>query len=103
MKMFGPALAGALPAFVLLVCIQLNARAACMPPSPEMQSWFIGDDTVNHHIWHPVGMLYNGATSATAKVSDGFSLRQLFFADRRLPASNGTSLLAPSHLAKGAS
>ena len=82
MKMFRPALAGILPAFVLLVCIQLNARAASTPPPPEMQSWFTGDDTVNHHIWQPVGTLYNGATSATAKVAAPSQSRQLFFEDR---------------------
>jgi hypothetical protein len=83
MKMFRLALAGILPAFVLLVCIQLNARAGCMPPPPEMQSWFTGDDTVNHHIWQPVAALSHGATYATAKVGDGFlSLRQLLFEDR---------------------
>src|SRR5262249_28777568 len=35
MKMFRLALAGALSAFVLLVCIQLNARVACTPPQPD--------------------------------------------------------------------
>jgi hypothetical protein len=34
MKMFRPALVGALPAFVLFVCVQLNAHAASTPPSP---------------------------------------------------------------------
>src|SRR5262249_2164882 len=34
-KMFRPALAGALSAFVLLICIQLNARVACTPPQPD--------------------------------------------------------------------
>ena len=53
MKMFRPALAGVVPAFVLLVCIQL-ARAAWTPP-PDMQSWFTGDDTVKDHIWQPLG------------------------------------------------
>ena len=69
MKMFRFALAGALSAFVLLVCIQLNARFACTPPPPDMQCWFTGDDTLNHHIWQPVGTLYNGATYATPKVA----------------------------------
>ena len=82
MKMFRAALAGVLPALVLLVCIQLNARAACIPPPPEMQSWFTGDDTVNDHIWQPVGTLYNHATYATAKVAAPSQLRQLFFEDR---------------------
>src|SRR4030095_203421 len=81
MKMFRPALAGVLPAFVLLVCIQLNARAAWTPP-PDMPSWFTGDDMVNDHIWHRVGTLSNGATSATAKVAAPSESRQLCFADR---------------------
>ena len=50
MKMFRLALAAALPAFVLLVCIQLSARAAWTPP-PDMQCWFTGGDTVNDRIW----------------------------------------------------
>jgi N-acetylneuraminic acid mutarotase len=84
MKMFRPALAGVLPAVVLLVCIQLNAHAASTPPPPrrEMPSWFTTDDTVNHHIWQPVGTLYNGATYATAKVAAPSQSRQLFFEDR---------------------
>src|SRR5439155_1631470 len=61
MKMFRLALAGALSAFVLLVCIQLNARVACTPP-PDMQSWFTGDDA--------------------AKVAAPSQSRQLFFEDR---------------------
>ena len=77
MKMFRLAL----PAFVLLVCIQLNARAASTPP-PEVPSWFTGDDTVNDHIWHRVGMLYHGAAYATAKVAAPSQSRQLFFEDR---------------------
>src|SRR5262245_34600527 len=81
MKMFRLALAGALPAFVLFVCIQLNARVACTPP-PYMQSWFTGDGTVNDHIWQPVGTLYNGATYATATVAAPSESRQLFFEDR---------------------
>jgi N-acetylneuraminic acid mutarotase len=82
MKMFRPALAGILPAFVLLVGIQLNARAACTAPPPDMQSWFTGDDTVSHHIWQPVVTPYNGATSATAKVAAPSQSRQLLFEDR---------------------
>jgi hypothetical protein len=70
MKMFRLALAGALPASVLLICIQLNARVACTPPPPDMQSWFTGDNTVSEHIWQPVGTLYNGATYVTAKVAE---------------------------------
>jgi len=81
MKMFRAALAGVLPPFVLLVCIQLNARAAWTPP-PDMQSWFTGDDTVTDHIWQPVGTLYSGATYATAKVAAPSQSRQLFFEDR---------------------
>jgi hypothetical protein len=81
MKMFRPALAGALPAFVLLVCIQLHARAAWTPP-PDMQCWFTGDDTVNDHIRHRVGTLYYGATYATARVAAPSQSRQLFFEDR---------------------
>ena len=54
MKMFRPALAGVLPAFVLLVCVQLNAGpSACHRPGHP--SWLSGDDAVNHHIWQPVG------------------------------------------------
>jgi N-acetylneuraminic acid mutarotase len=84
MKMFRPALVGALPAFILLVCVQLNARATCIPPPPlpEMQSWFSGDNTTNGHIWQPVGTLYNHATDATAKGTAPSQVRQLFFADR---------------------
>ena len=81
MKMFRPALAGILPAFVLLVGIQLNARAACTPP-PDIQSWFTGDDAVNDHIWQPVATLYNSATSATAKVAAPSQSQQLLFEDR---------------------
>ena len=81
MKMFRLALAGVLSAFVLFVCIQLNARVACIPP-PEMQSWFTGGDMVNDHIWQRVGTLYDGATYATAKVAAPSQSRQLFFEDR---------------------
>ena len=81
MKMFRPALAGVLPAFALLVCIQLNARAAWTPP-PDMQSWFTGDDALNHHIWQPVGTLYDGATYAAARVAAPSQSRQLLFEDR---------------------
>ena len=70
------------PALVLLVCIQLNARAACIPPPPEIQSWFTGNDTVNHHIWQVVGTLYNGTTYAAAKVAAPSESRQLLFEDR---------------------
>jgi N-acetylneuraminic acid mutarotase len=82
MKMFRPALAGMLPAFGLLVGIQPLVRAASTPPPPEMRSWFTGGDAVNHHIWLPVGTLYNGATYAAAEVGHGFSLRRVFFEDR---------------------
>jgi len=81
MKMFRLALAGILPAFVLLVGIQTLARAASAPPPPEVLSWSLANDTVNH-IWQPVGMLDNGATFATAKLGDGFSLYRLDFEDR---------------------
>ena len=40
MKMFRPALAGALSAFVLLVCIQLNARVKVAVPSQSRQLYF---------------------------------------------------------------
>src|SRR5262245_7546182 len=80
MKIFRLKLADILPAFILLVSIQLNARAACT--LPLMPSWLTGDDAVNHHIWQPVGTLYNGVTYPTAKLSDGFSLRRLVFEDR---------------------
>jgi hypothetical protein len=46
MKMFRPALAGALPAFVLLVCIQLNARVKVAAPSQSRQLLF--EDRVAH-------------------------------------------------------
>jgi N-acetylneuraminic acid mutarotase len=83
MKRDRSALVGALPAFILLVCVQLNARAACTPPPlPDMQSWFSGDNTTNGHIWQPVGTLDNHATDATAKSTALFQLRQLSFADR---------------------
>jgi len=81
MKMFRPALAGVLPAFVLLVCIQLNARVVCTPPL-DMQSWFTGDDMVNDHIWKPVGTHYTRGTNATAKIAAPSESRQLFFEDR---------------------
>jgi hypothetical protein len=71
MKMLRSALAGILRAFILLVGLQLNVRAASTSPPPVMQSWFTGDDTVNHHIWQSKG-----------KFGDGFSLRQLAFKDR---------------------
>jgi len=70
MKMLRSALAGALPAFVLFLGLQLNTRAASLPPPPYMQS-SLGDDAVNHHIWLP-----------KTKLGDGFSLRQLVFEDR---------------------
>src|SRR4030095_5239436 len=54
MKMFRFALAGVLSAFVLLVCIQLNARVACTPPQPD----------------------------ATARVAAPSESRQLLFEDR---------------------
>ena len=82
MKMFRRTLAGILPAFLLLVCVQLNVRAACTPPPPEMQSWFTGDDTVKNHIWQSIGPLYSGATYATATVAAPSQTRQLFFEDR---------------------
>src|SRR6476620_4790580 len=71
MKMLRSALAGILRAFILLVGLQLNVRAASTSPPPVMQSWLTGDDTVNHHIWQSKG-----------KFGDGFSLRQLAFKDR---------------------
>src|SRR4029434_4278941 len=40
MKMFRPALAGALSAFVLFVCIQLNARVKLAVPSQSRQLFF---------------------------------------------------------------
>ena len=40
MKMFRPALAGALSAFVLLLCIQLNARVKVAAPSQSRQLLF---------------------------------------------------------------
>jgi hypothetical protein len=83
MKMFRAALAGILPAFVLLVCIQLNVRAAwTSPPLRGLQPWFTGDDMVNNHIWQRVGTLYYGATYATAKVAAPSQSRQLVFDDR---------------------
>jgi N-acetylneuraminic acid mutarotase len=83
MKMFRLALAGALSAFVLFVCIQLNARAASTPRPPEMPCWFTGDNTVNDHIWQSVVTLYNnGATYARVKVAAPSQSRQLFFEDR---------------------
>src|SRR6185369_9280585 len=69
-------------AFVLLVCIQLNARAASTPLPPQMQSWFSGEDELNHHIWHQVRTLSNGGNYTPARVGDGFSLRHLLFEDR---------------------
>src|SRR5947207_3410542 len=42
MKMFRPALAGTLSAFVLLVCIQLNARVKVAAPSQSRQLLFEG-------------------------------------------------------------
>ena len=60
----------------------LSPAAWAVSPPPDMQSWFTGDDTVNDHIWQPVGTLYNGATYATAKVAAPSQSRQLFFEDR---------------------
>jgi len=55
MKMFRPALAGALPAFVLLVCIELNARAASTPLPPDTRSWFTGErDAKTPYPWASV-------------------------------------------------
>ena len=83
MKMFRAVLAGVVPAFVFLVCIQFNVRAACTSPPPlDVQSWFVGDDTVNDRIWQRVGTLYNGATYTTARVAAPSQSRQLFFEDR---------------------
>ena len=107
MKMFRFAFAGVLPAFVLLVCIQLNARAAWTPP-PDMQSWFTGDDTVNDHIWQ------RWARSTTAPLpprprslrrpSQGnSSLRIVSLTSEQLKKSTGAiasgrrSVLIPSH------
>ena len=80
MKMFRPALAGVLPAFVLLVCIQLNARVAHTPPPPGMQCWFTGDAMANDYISQLLGTLYNGY--AMASVAAPSQSRQLFFKDR---------------------
>jgi hypothetical protein len=82
MKMFRRTLAGTMPAFVLLVCVQLDVRAASTPLPPEMQSWFTGDDTVKNHIWQSTGPLSSGATYATATVAAPSQSRQLFFEDR---------------------
>jgi hypothetical protein len=82
MKRLNLVLAGFLPALVLLLCIQLNARAASTPSPPEMQPWLTAEDAGNSHIWQPVGTLYNGATYATARVGNGFLLKQLLFEDR---------------------
>jgi hypothetical protein len=81
MKMFRPALAGILPAFVLLIGLQLNARAASTPPAPEMQPWVTGDDTVNNHIWPLGGHVLQRYTCAAAKEDGGSRLRQLSFSD----------------------
>jgi N-acetylneuraminic acid mutarotase len=82
MKMFRPALVGVLPAFVLLVCVQLDVRAASTSLLPEMQSWFASDDTVKNHIWQSMGALYSDATYATATVAAPSQTRQLLFEDR---------------------
>src|ERR1043166_3697107 len=83
MKMFRAVLAGVVPAFVFLFCIQFNGRAARTSPPPlDVQSWFVGDDTVNDRIWQRVGTLYNGATYTTARVAAPSQSRQLFFEDR---------------------
>jgi hypothetical protein len=84
MKMFRPALVSVLPAFILLVCAQVDARATCIlpPPLPAMQSWFSGDDTANDHIWQSVRTLYNHVTDATANGPAAPQLRQLPFGDR---------------------
>jgi hypothetical protein len=81
MKMFRLTLAGTLSSFVLLVGMQLNAPAACIP-SPDMHSWFTGDDGVNDHIWQSMDPLYSGATYATATVAAPSQSRQLFYEDR---------------------
>ena len=85
MKMFRAGLAGVLPAFVLLACIQLNVCAAWTPPPPRppgMQSSFTGEDTANDHIWQTVGTLYNCATHPRTKLTAPSESRQLLFEDR---------------------
>jgi len=83
MKMFRPALVGVLPAFVLLVCVQLDIRAASTPLLQEMQSWFTGDDTAKkNHICQSTGQLSSGATYATITVAARSQSRQLCFEDR---------------------
>jgi N-acetylneuraminic acid mutarotase len=80
--------AGGAPALQILILLAALAfaaplaRATCIPPPPDMQSWFSGDDTANDHIWQPVGTLDNHATYATAKVAAPFELRQLSLEDR---------------------
>ena len=78
MKMFRRALAGLLPAFVLLVCIQFNAHAVCFPPQPDTPSWLTNQD----HIWYRPSTLSNGATSAIARVAAPSESRKLPFEDR---------------------
>jgi hypothetical protein len=67
---------------LLLVCIEPLAGAAWAPPPPDIQASFTGEDTVSNHIWQVLGASYTDATYARAKVSDGFSSRELSFADR---------------------
>jgi len=71
-----------LTAFVLLVCVRLNAHATSTPPPPEISSWFIDEDAANHHIWRPLGTRHNDATSAMTKVAAPSYSRQLSFKDR---------------------
>ena len=83
MKRFRFAQAGILPAFALLVCTQLNARAVGAPPPPDIPSWLTGNEPVDHHIWQPVGTLDNGgATYAIGKVAAPSEPSQLSFQDR---------------------
>ena len=75
----------------LLFCSSaFNSTSALPRPTatPEMQSWFTGDDAVNHHIWHPVGTLSNGATYATAKAAEASNQGNSSLRIGRLPASH---------------
>ena len=66
-------------ATILPILIALTL--GCFGVSPQARA-VSGNDTVNHHIWQPVGTLYNGAIYATAKVTVLSESKQLFFEDR---------------------
>jgi hypothetical protein len=49
------------PHGIFLVALALAIAGYALSPT-DIRFWFTGEDTVNDHIWQPVGTLYNGAT-----------------------------------------